>query len=74
MIEKITIERFTDNAVEVKKENFTDDGQLVGDVWRRGYVNSVSGRDLLQADLPTSYVNAIFTLWGDAPTVTEVTN
>jgi hypothetical protein len=76
MIEKYTLDMLTVDSVSVKKQTYIDYmGQQypIGEPWRRAYVNSVQGRHQIVDELPQSQVNAIMAVWGDAPTVTEVT-
>ena len=74
MFEKITLDMLNQNSVSVKKQNFIEqEGKHypVGQPWRRAYVNSVSGRMQVQAEIDEPYRTAIFTVWGDVPTVEE---
>ena len=65
MIEKYMLDNLNQNSVSVKKQN------PVGQLWRRAYVNSVQGRAQVQAEVPEPYCTAIFTVWGDTPTIDE---
>jgi len=76
MIEKYTLDMLTQDSVSVKKQTYIDYmGQQypIGEPWRRAYVNSIQGREQIIAELPQVQVNAIMAVWGDTPTVTEVT-
>jgi hypothetical protein len=72
MNEKIYLDSLTADSVHLRKQNFTViDGveYPIGQPWRRAYVNSVSGRSQVQAEVPEPYKTAIFVVWGDSPTV-----
>ena len=76
MIEKISLDMLTQDSVSLIKQNYIEqNGQqyLVGQPWRRAYVNSVSGRAQVQAEVEEPYRTAIFAVWGDVPTVDEST-
>lgn len=71
MIEKIILDMLNQNFVSVKKQNYTDDGQSIGQPWRRAYVNSIQGRQQVQEEVPEPYLSAIMIIWGDTPTVVK---
>ena len=74
MIEKITLDMLTQDSVSVKKQRYyNDNGTLypIGQPHRKAYVNSIFGRQEVQTELPQAQVNAIFSVWGDTPTVDE---
>lgn len=74
MLEKITLDMLTQDSVSLRKQQFAIiDGKEypIGQPWRRAYVNSTTGREQVQAEVPEPYKTAIFAVWGDAPTVTE---
>lgn len=74
MIERYTIDNLTQDSVSVKRQTFIEyQGQefLIGESWRRAYVNSEGGRQQIIDELPQAQVNAIMAVWGDAPTVEE---
>jgi len=74
MIEKYTLDNLNQNSVSVKKqqaETVNNVEYLIGQPWRRGYVNSTQGRIQVQAEVPEPYTTAIMTVWGDTPTVDE---
>ena len=74
MEEKYTLDMLPSESVSVKKQVYVQyDGQLqpVGQPWRRAYMNSESGRQAVQNELLEQQQNAIFAVWGDAPTVDE---
>lgn len=75
-MEKIVIDNLTENSVSVKRQNVTTiDGveYAVGLPTRESFINSIRGRADLQKKLDIKYVNAIFSVWGDAPTIVEDT-
>ena len=75
MIEKYTLDMLTQDSVSIKKQTYIDYmGQkyLIGEPWRRAYINSVQGRQQIVDELPQAQVNAIMAVWGDTPTVEEV--
>ena len=74
MFERIFLDMLTPESVSVRKQKFvTVDGveYSIGDPWRRAYVNSPSGRQQVQDEVPEPYKTAIFAVWGNAPTVSE---
>ena len=74
MIEKITLDMLNEKSVSVKKQKYvTIDGQeyLVGDPWRRAYVNNEDGRQQIQNELEEPYLSAVMAVWGEQPTVIE---
>ena len=76
MQEKITLDMLTQDSVSVKKQKyFEQDGQQypIGLPWRRSYMNSEQGRALVNAEVPEPYKSSIFAVWGDTPTVEDVT-
>jgi hypothetical protein len=74
MIEKITLDMLTQDSVSVKKQQYTTfDGieYAIGQPHRKAYINSIRGRQEVQNELPLAQQNAIFSVWGDTPTVDE---
>jgi len=74
VVEKIYLDALTPESVGVRKEKFVIiDGveEKIGDPWRRAYVNSPSGRQQVQDEVPEPYRAAIFAVWGDTPTVAD---
>jgi hypothetical protein len=74
MLEKITLDMLTVDSVSVKKQNFTvieSKEYPIGEPWRRAYVNSISGRAAVQAEIAEPYKSVILMMWGDVPTVNE---
>ena len=74
MIEKITLDMLTQDSVSVKKQQYTiidETEYAIGKPHRKAYVNSARGREEVENELPQEQQNAIFAIWGDAPTVDE---
>lgn len=72
MIEKIILDKLTQDSVSVKIQRYiVVDGQEypIGEPYRKAYVNSVSGRQAVENEVPEPYRSAIFAVWGDEPTV-----
>ena len=76
MQEKIIIDMLTQDGVSIKKQKITiiDNAEYeIGEPWRKAYINNLLGRKEIVAELDEKYVAAIFSVWGDTPTVTENT-
>lgn len=74
MNEKYTLDMLTQDSVSVKTQKYVEvEGAEypIGEPHRRAYVNSEAGRAAVEAELPEAQQNAIFAVWGDAPTVVE---
>lgn len=74
MAEKITLDMLTQDSVSLKKQQYTvidSTEYLIGEPWRRAYVNSEQGRQQVNVEVAEPYKSAILTVWGDTPTVTE---
>jgi len=74
IIEKISLDMLTPNSVSIKKQQHVEINGVeypIGDPWRRAYVNSSSGRQQVQDEVPEPYRSAIFAVWGDTPTVAD---
>lgn len=74
MEEKIILDMLTQDSVSVKTQRYyDDDGTLypIGQPHRKAYVNSIKGREEVINELPLAQQNAIFSIWGDTPTVIE---
>jgi len=72
MIEKIILDKLTQDSVSVKIQRYiVIDGQEypIGEPYRKAYVNSVRGRQAVENEVPEPYRSAIFAVWGDEPTV-----
>lgn len=74
MNEKITLDMLTQDSVSVKKQNYTTINEveyLIGEPWRKAYINSLEGREEVQNEVIEPYKTAIMAMWGTTPTVTE---
>jgi hypothetical protein len=74
MVEKIILDMLTQDSVSVKKQKYIEDGGIqydVGQPSRCAYINTIRGRQEMQAGVPEPYLGAILAVWGDTPTVTE---
>lgn len=74
--EEISLDCLSEQGVSILKRKYIySDGQKnqVGDLWRRAYVNSESGGEMLKEDISESYLPAILNIWGDSPTVEDTT-
>lgn len=72
--EEYYIDRLTENSVSVAKQDFLENEsgrQKLGELHRRAYYNSESGREELKREVPEPYSSAVFAVWGDKPTVIE---
>lgn len=72
--EKKTVDMLTTESVSILTQKFIEeDGEMlqVGKNHRRAYINSQSGREVLEVNEPEDVVNAVFAIWGDTPTVVE---
>jgi len=74
MYEKYTLDMLTQDSVSVKIQKYVEVEGMeypIGEPWRRAYVNSVSGRVQVAAELPPAQAAAIMAVWGDSPTVVD---
>jgi hypothetical protein len=74
MEEKITLDLLTQDSVSIKKQNVTTINGVeyeLGEPNRKAYVNSIEGREEVKAELEEKYITAIFSVWGDSPTIKE---
>jgi len=74
VIERYTLDMLTPNSVSIKKQQHVEINGVeypIGEPWRRAYVNSASGRQQVQDEVPEPYRSAIFAVWGDTPTVAD---
>ena len=74
VIERYTLDMLTPNSVSIKKQQHVEINGVeypIGEPWRRAYVNSPSGRQQVQDEVPEPYRAAIFAVWGDTPTVAD---
>lgn len=68
----ITIDNLTIYSVTIKAQKTI---MIEGEKYEAGlpnfrfYTNSVKGREELEKEVPTHYLNAIFSIWGDTPTI-----
>lgn len=76
MLEKIIIDNLTENGVSIKKQQYIvydKKEYAIGEIVTKAYANSIRGRQLLIEEVTEPYKTIIFMIWGDVPTVTEVT-
>jgi hypothetical protein len=74
VIERYTLDMLTPNSVSIKKQQHVEINGVeypIGEPWRRAYVNSPSGRQEVQDEVPEPYRSAIFAVWGDEPIVPD---
>ncbi|HEX2925076.1 MAG TPA: hypothetical protein VHP38_02260 [Ruminiclostridium sp.] len=74
-MEKITLDMLTRDYVSLKKQQYTSvDGKeyVIGEPWRKAYVNSVNGREQVNLEVAEPYKSAILTVWGDISTVSDL--
>jgi len=74
VFEKISLDMLTPESVSVKKHQYVEVNGTeypIGEPWRRAYVNSTSGRQEVQDEVPEPYRSAIFAVWGEEPTVAD---
>lgn len=72
MNERIIIDMLTEVSVSVVTKKYVEvDGieMDVGEPHRKAYANSTQGRIEVEKELPSPQVAAIFSIWGDEPTV-----
>ena len=75
MQETITIDALTKNSVSVKRQKtITAEGSTyeIGDPHRCAYANSAAGREQIEEELPEPYLSAVLAVWGDNPTVSDI--
>lgn len=73
--ERKTVDMLTKDSVSILTQKFVEiDGMTsqVGENHRIAYSNSEKGRSLLTTEQPETVVNAVMSIWGDEPTVTEI--
>ena len=71
----VALENLTQDRVYVVKQQYIVlEGVKyeIGQRWRRAYENTKNGRDLVKKDLEEKYQKAIFSVWGNTPTVEEI--
>lgn len=77
MQNKIILDMLTQDSVSIKQQNYTIINgveYLIGEPWRKSYINSTKGRQEVQKELEEKYVKAIFSVWGDTPSVDDNTS
>jgi len=68
-----TLEQLTQHTVNVLKvDSATINGTLYElERTRLCFANSPVGREKISETLPKEYADAVFSIWGDAPTITD---
>ena len=72
VLKKVTVDMLTDKSVSILTQNFVQvDGKKtqLGENQRKAYVNTEAGRKALMSEQEDATVQAVFAIWGDAPTV-----
>ena len=75
-MDKTYIDMLSQDSVSLRKQQFVAVNGLdypIGGPWRRAYINSVQGRQQVQAEVLEPYKSVIMLMWGDVPTVIEST-
>lgn len=75
MKKKYEIDMLTTDSVSIKTQNYTTiDGvdYDLGSPHRKAYMNSTKGRAELTAEIPEPYLSAVLIMWGDTPTVEDI--
>lgn len=76
MNEKISLEYLTINSVSLLKQKVTiiDNNEYpIGAKWNKQYCNSQKGRILLQKEVAEPFKTAVLSVWGDTPTIEDIT-
>lgn len=71
---RISLDVLNEYSVTVKTQKYMElEGEElnVGELHARAYANSERGRAELAEEVPEPYLNAVLTVWGDAPKVAE---
>ena len=74
--EEKVVDMLTNDSVSIITKKFIDvDGikTQVGENHRCAYVNSERERAKISEEQPEEVVNAVFSIWGDTPTIEEPT-
>lgn len=74
--ERKTVDMLTKDSVSILTQQFIElDGikTQVGENHRIAYCNSKGSRELLAKEQPPEVRDAVFTIWGDTPTINEET-
>ena len=77
MTEKISLDMLTRDSVSIKKQSYIVQEKkeyAIGDIWRRAYVNSIKGRQTMENEVTEPYKSIIFLMWGDTPTMSDMTS
>lgn len=72
VIQKATVDMLTNTSVSILTQKFVKvDGKetQLGKNHRKAYVNTEAGRQDLMSEQEEATVQAVFAIWGDAPTV-----
>lgn len=72
VIQKATVDMLTNTSVSILTQKFVKiDGKetQLGKNHRKAYVNTEAGRQALMSEQEEATVQAVFAIWGDAPTV-----
>ena len=73
--ERKTVDMLTTDSVSILTKKFIDvDGAetQIGENHRCAYVNSETGRNMLQENEATDVVNSVLAIWGNEPTIEEM--
>lgn len=74
---ELTLDMLTEKGVSVLTKTFADINGTktqIGANQRKVYGNSPIGRDLLKADVPEVYYNAVLAVWGETPILEDPEN
>lgn len=63
MKENVYLDNFTRDSVDLRIQG--------NSIWRRNYINSMQGRQMVQDEVPEPFRSVIFLMWGDSPTLDE---
>lgn len=75
MIEKIMLDMLTKGSVSLKKQTYTivnGAEYAIGESWRVAYINNTKGREQVQNEVAEPYKTAIFSIWGETPTIADI--
>lgn len=74
IITEYYIDKLNIKSVSIAKQDFLvreESEQKLGELHRKAYFNSESGRAELSDEIPEPYVSAVLAVWGNTPTITE---
>lgn len=74
IVTKATVDMLTNTSVSILTQKFVKvDGKetQLGKNHRKAYVNTEAGRKALMSEQEETTVQAVFAMWGDAPTVSN---